>query len=399
LFLKGGFGFASLRSSSPYQRAPQFVKVDTRKRISQETFDSVVKENMDDFAMDAEEAVADAIQQFLSQGVDLSCVVKSAAPASQSPVFKAIAALSEACDAMPSDPQMRTAALRVLSEAIVDKDSRALAGEHGAVLLVLRCCGGGGSVESVTPEPTSEEMEVALLALHSLIKDSVDNGDRMRDFDAAGIKMLLLRCCPDAATAAAAAAVASRTYEKLRSAFACEAASPTGKPSAHCFVTIRWSLSCLQLHHLTATPCFHGFPCAFFMQASSETSRIGLRALLRTLLLQMIRVAGNWLRGLALPQSSACCWTCFKASARWTSPQTALRPLLSRSIPTCFTGFVCSLHARTRFHVGAVVTFFTLFCCDTNRNTSDSMMTRARTLLMPVSTLLSWLKPASCKSL
>jgi hypothetical protein len=27
------------------------------------------------------------------------------------------------------------------------------------------------------------------------------------------------------------------------------------------------------------------------------------------------------------------------------------------------------------------------------------MMTRARTLLMPVSTLLSWLKPASCKSL
>lgn len=36
--------------------------------ISQETFDDVVKENMEDFGMDKEEAARDAIEQFKSQG-------------------------------------------------------------------------------------------------------------------------------------------------------------------------------------------------------------------------------------------------------------------------------------------------------------------------------------------
>ena len=37
------------------------------KRINQETFDDVVKENMVEFGMTAQEAVDDAIQQFQSQ--------------------------------------------------------------------------------------------------------------------------------------------------------------------------------------------------------------------------------------------------------------------------------------------------------------------------------------------
>jgi hypothetical protein len=37
------------------------------KRISQETFDETVKENMDDFDMSREEAIADAIEQFKMQ--------------------------------------------------------------------------------------------------------------------------------------------------------------------------------------------------------------------------------------------------------------------------------------------------------------------------------------------
>lgn len=40
--------------------------------ISQESFDAAVKENMDDFDMDLEEAVQDAVQAFKIQGVDLS---------------------------------------------------------------------------------------------------------------------------------------------------------------------------------------------------------------------------------------------------------------------------------------------------------------------------------------
>ena len=42
------------------------------KRISQETFDSVVEENVNDFEMMPAEALADAIKQFQSQGVNLS---------------------------------------------------------------------------------------------------------------------------------------------------------------------------------------------------------------------------------------------------------------------------------------------------------------------------------------
>ena len=42
------------------------------RRISQETFDAVVRECVDDFAMTREEALRDAVSQFISQGVDLS---------------------------------------------------------------------------------------------------------------------------------------------------------------------------------------------------------------------------------------------------------------------------------------------------------------------------------------
>ena len=46
------------------------------KMISQETFDEVVKENVDDFEMSPEEALKDAIEQFESQGVNLGNITK-----------------------------------------------------------------------------------------------------------------------------------------------------------------------------------------------------------------------------------------------------------------------------------------------------------------------------------
>jgi len=44
------------------------------KRITQKTFDECVRENMEDFEMEKEAALADAIQQFETQGVDLTNV-------------------------------------------------------------------------------------------------------------------------------------------------------------------------------------------------------------------------------------------------------------------------------------------------------------------------------------
>ncbi|XP_034949211.1 armadillo repeat-containing protein 6 homolog [Chelonus insularis] len=44
--------------------------------IKQETYDEVVKENIEEFAMSPEEAIKDAIRQFEAQGVDLSNIIK-----------------------------------------------------------------------------------------------------------------------------------------------------------------------------------------------------------------------------------------------------------------------------------------------------------------------------------
>ncbi|NXQ01170.1 ARMC6 protein, partial [Vidua macroura] len=50
------------------------------KQISQETFDDAVQENIAEFEMEPEEAVREAVQQFESQGVDLSNIVKAVRP-------------------------------------------------------------------------------------------------------------------------------------------------------------------------------------------------------------------------------------------------------------------------------------------------------------------------------
>ncbi|XP_074507156.1 armadillo repeat-containing protein 6 [Sebastes fasciatus] len=48
------------------------------RRITQETFDAVVRENMEEFDMDPDEALKEAVVQFESQGVNLSYIVKAA---------------------------------------------------------------------------------------------------------------------------------------------------------------------------------------------------------------------------------------------------------------------------------------------------------------------------------
>ena len=50
--------------------------MDQPKKVSQEYFDSVVNENINDFGMSEQEAIDDAINQFKSQGVDLSIICK-----------------------------------------------------------------------------------------------------------------------------------------------------------------------------------------------------------------------------------------------------------------------------------------------------------------------------------
>lgn len=48
-----------------------------KRRITQETFDAAVRENMEEFEMEPDEALREAVEQFESQGVDLSCIVQA----------------------------------------------------------------------------------------------------------------------------------------------------------------------------------------------------------------------------------------------------------------------------------------------------------------------------------
>jgi hypothetical protein len=62
------------------------------KKISQETFDDVVRENVEDFEQELAEAIADATSQFQKQGVDLSNIDLSGGVGRQE-MLDAIAAL------------------------------------------------------------------------------------------------------------------------------------------------------------------------------------------------------------------------------------------------------------------------------------------------------------------
>ena len=48
----------------------------TNKKVSQEYFDQIVSENMNDFEMSESDAIQDALNQLKSQGVDLSMICK-----------------------------------------------------------------------------------------------------------------------------------------------------------------------------------------------------------------------------------------------------------------------------------------------------------------------------------
>jgi len=115
--------------------APQVQKVLVRKKISQETFDDVVQENRDEFDMDLAEAMRDAVEQFTSQGVDLSMIVTT--PEAKL-VDEAMKLRLDSLNAMFEDPLATgTGVAETLKEiklAIMEsEDARIAAGRHGCV--------------------------------------------------------------------------------------------------------------------------------------------------------------------------------------------------------------------------------------------------------------------------
>ncbi|XP_019620441.1 PREDICTED: armadillo repeat-containing protein 6-like [Branchiostoma belcheri] len=117
------------------------------KQISQETFDAVVKENMEEFEMEGEEAVQEAVQQFESQGVDLSNIVKtlnlgsSPSGGPEHAVLQALSDLSTLLTSDSPDPEKLTSALQTFQEQCkVSFSHRSLAASKDGYKVMFSAC-------------------------------------------------------------------------------------------------------------------------------------------------------------------------------------------------------------------------------------------------------------------
>jgi len=137
------------------------VAMAVRRRITQDTFDAAVEENMKEFGSTLVEALADTVAQFTSMGVDLENVVqdgstigraKDTTAAKPNPLLEAVGAVKEAAHsaAFVSTPTAHaafTAACGVIQEACArDAAAKTIAGSHRAVqnvVAVVRACHGG----------------------------------------------------------------------------------------------------------------------------------------------------------------------------------------------------------------------------------------------------------------
>lgn len=167
--------------------------VGAKKQISQETFDECVKENMEEFDMELEEATQDAIQQFESQQVDLSNIIKHVSLGGSSEgvedgtaepvnvleqiknVISTLGAFSKAqrCE----DDEQILAKLTQL-QALCDKfpEAKVVAGRNNAIDALLDIVDGSAASSSERASMAAVlEQSSALLAF--LCVDNTDNQD------------------------------------------------------------------------------------------------------------------------------------------------------------------------------------------------------------------------------
>ncbi|XP_019117769.1 armadillo repeat-containing protein 6 [Larimichthys crocea] len=135
-----------------------------KRRITQETFDAAVRENMEEFEMDPDEALREAVEQFESQGVELSCIVK-AVPAVSSEdkqeeqtheVLQALDSLRIGKDSA-SVADMTADIKRFTEHCSLGFAQRYLAAQKDAYPVILSCC-----------KKSLEDQEAVLTALSAL---------------------------------------------------------------------------------------------------------------------------------------------------------------------------------------------------------------------------------------
>ena len=146
------------------------------KKITQATFDEVVKENMDEFEMDLQEATADAVKQFTSQAVDLSDIDLSGGVGKQE-VLDAIGKL------LVADDEEIVRALTTLASLCNEKHELSKRN-----VILMRTEGGLNALHTILRFAQNTEVLVkSMRLLESVSAQNIDNRDF---FEPGGSKLL-----------------------------------------------------------------------------------------------------------------------------------------------------------------------------------------------------------------
>uniref|UniRef100_A0A0E0GDA4 LRRK2 ARM repeat domain-containing protein n=1 Tax=Oryza nivara TaxID=4536 RepID=A0A0E0GDA4_ORYNI len=166
--------------------------------ISQEAFDAMVRENMEDLGMDADEALADAVDALTLQGADLSGIIKrvpgEAAAAEVSPVMRVLDEV-KASSASDSDSGGRSEEDAERLASLLDElrelcsgdglENAAVAARNGGVeALVALCASAGVKQERL--------LASGLKALSSLLCD-VGSTEKFRQSEGPQVVMGILK--------------------------------------------------------------------------------------------------------------------------------------------------------------------------------------------------------------
>ncbi|XP_071964906.1 armadillo repeat-containing protein 6-like [Antedon mediterranea] len=137
------------------------------KRITQETFDAVVKENIEEFGMEGQEAVDDVIKQFESQGVNLANIVttlylqKESGDNTSHRILESINKIAKIVDGGDYIDEELTESIKIFREECdIDLAHRVLAAANNAFPVLFSLC-----ERFVDDESSLKEVLEALLCL------------------------------------------------------------------------------------------------------------------------------------------------------------------------------------------------------------------------------------------
>ncbi|TVU28614.1 hypothetical protein EJB05_20137 [Eragrostis curvula] len=163
--------------------------------ISQDAFDAMVRENMDDLGMDPDEALADAVEALTLQGADLSGIIKrvpgEAAEVEVSPVVRVLDELKASPSAGGGSGEDLDRFVSLLDElrglcvSGVGSENAAIAVRNGGVEALVALCGSARVEEE-------RLLASALKALSSMIRD-IGSTEKFRQKEGPKIVMDILR--------------------------------------------------------------------------------------------------------------------------------------------------------------------------------------------------------------